>query len=156
VQSTAVSGTADTMSAMSETFGCGKEGANALIAKNPGVSAAGGGWYGADKLWSRPAGKGGFGMKLEEQHCRLNMDFLFWFWFPLCFLFLFLFLSPLSLFPLLLLSPLSCSLPRWTFGTKRRVGTHDGVGRYGGPWGKRGKILKPWHHEQIAVVGTHE
>jgi hypothetical protein len=75
VQSTAVSGTADTMSAMSETFGCGKEGANALIAKNPGVSAAGGGWYGADKLWSRPAGKGGFGMKLEEQHCRLNMDF---------------------------------------------------------------------------------
>ena len=75
MQSTAVSGTADTMSAMSETFGCGKEGANALIAKNPGVSAAGGGWYGADKLWSRPAGTGGFSMKLEEQHCRLNMDF---------------------------------------------------------------------------------
>jgi hypothetical protein len=49
------------MSAMSETFGCGKEGANALIAKNPGVSAAGGGWYGADKLWSRPAGTEGFG-----------------------------------------------------------------------------------------------
>ena len=53
VQSTAVAGTADTMSAMSETFGCGGDGVKNLVSQNPGVSAAGGGWYGADKLWVR-------------------------------------------------------------------------------------------------------
>mgnify|MGYP006088904877 CR=1 FL=1 len=53
VQSSAIAGTSDTMSAMSETYGCGSDGVESLVARNPGQSAAGGGWYAADKAWVR-------------------------------------------------------------------------------------------------------